>query len=372
MTPGPSLWLAGPTRFAGLSRRAARIVLAALAVALLLAIASLSAPAPPAASGSGTSASADDQRDVLLYEEIVDALRHGGSYYDVAASELRAGHYPLRPFITMRMPGLARVQAALPQPLVIAMLYALVVAVVAAWAMRFRACFARWPGRAVAVALLAGGLMAFVQADLWAFHEIWAGLLIALALAVRRRGRWVEAVALGLIAALIRETAVLALAVMAAAAWIEGERREALGWAGAIGVVALALGFHAWGVAQVVGPLDPASPGWSGMLGPGFFIHSVRAATALMLAPGWLAAILVVLAVLGWAGWRDPLALRVLGVVLGYAAVISLFARADTFYWVLLVAPLVLVGLAFVPDGLRDLVRSARGTRRVVVTTLNR
>lgn len=372
MMPGTPIWLARPTRFAALSRRAARIVLAVLALAMLLAVASLSAPSPPAASDAGSAHSVDDQRDILLYEEIVDAVRHGGNYYEVAASELRAGHYPLRPFFTMRPPGLARIQAALPLPLIVALLYALVLAVMAAWAFWFRASLSRWPGQAVAIALLAGGLMAFVQADLWAFHEIWAGLLVALALVVRRPGRWIEAVALGLMAALIRETAVLALAVMAAAAWVEGERREAFGWAAAIAIVALALAFHAWGVSQVVGPLDQASPGWSGLLGPGFFIHSVRAATALVLAPEWLAAVLVVLALLGWCACRDPLALRVLGVILSYAAVLSLFARVDTFYWVLLVAPLMLVGLAFAPDALRDLLRQARGTRRVVVTELTR
>lgn len=366
----PPIWMAEPTRFARLSQWSARIVAAVLAVLLVGALASLSAPAPPAASGTGNSA--DDQRDVLLYEEIVDAMRHGGNYYEVAVTELRAGHYPLRPFFTVRLPGLARIQAALPQPLVIALLYALVVAVLAAWAMRFRTAFARWPGRAVAMTLLAGGLMAFVQADLWAFHEIWAGLLIALALAIRRPGRWIEAVAIALLAALIRETAALMLVVMAAMAWIEGEQREAMGWVAALGILALALAAHAWGVAQLVGPLDPQSPGWSGMLGPGFALHSVRAATALVLAPGWLAALLMVLALFGWSGWRDPLAHRVLVVMLGYGAVLALFARPDTFYWVLLIAPLALVGLALAPDALRDLARQARGTRRVVVTALNR
>ena len=51
--------------------------------------------------------------------------------------------------------------------------------------------------------------------------------------------------------------------------------------------------------------------------------------------------------------------LRVL--LIGYGAMIALFARPDTFYWALLVAPLSLVGLAFSPRAIATLVRRARG-----------
>lgn len=366
MSPSPPLWLAGPSRFAALSRGRARLAAALLALLLAGCLTSLSAPAPPAASG-GAERTADDQRDLILYETIVDAVRHGGDYYSTAAEALRVGDYPLRPFVTMRMPALAMVQAHLPHPLVIALLYALVLGVAAAWFARFREAFPDWPARAVAMALVAGGMMAFVQADLWAFHELWAGLFIALSLALRRPGRWIEAAAAGLIAVLIRETAALYLAVMAATAWIEGERREARGWGVVLAVFAVALIAHAFAVARVISPLDPASPGWSGLLGFGFFIKAIGISTALALAPAWLAALLAGLALFGWSAWRDPLGLRVLLTLLAYAAALSLFARADTFYWALLIAPVFLAGLAFAPDGLRDLAARALDTRRVRV-----
>jgi hypothetical protein len=180
------------------------------------------------------------------------------------------------------------------------------------------------------------------------------------------------AVAFGLVAVLIRETAGLYLALMAAIAWIEGDRREALGWAAAIGVLAVAVGLHAHAVAQVVRPLDPASPGWSGLLGFGFFVRTMTISTALGLAPLWLAAPLVGLAVFGWAAWRDPLGLRVLAVTAAYALVLALFGRTDTFYWGLLVAPTLLVGLAFALDGVRDLVVGALDRRRITVTRMVR
>jgi hypothetical protein len=63
----------------------------------------------------------------------------------------------------------------------------------------------------------------------------------------------------------------------------------------------------------------------------------------------------------GWLSVRAGWALRAGLLLLGYGAMLALFARADTFYWALLAAPLSLAGLAFVPRALADLVRRARG-----------
>ena len=365
------VWLTRPSRFAGLSARNAGAALAALAVLLLATLLVFATPAPPAASGKAANR-ADDQADVMLYETIVENVRHGGPYYAVAADAMRSGNYPLKPFVTFRLPTLARVQAAVPHGIVVALLYMLVAAVALAWYARLRPAFARPPPRIVAMTLLAGGLMAFVQRDLIAFHEIWAGLFIALSLAVYRPEAWLPSVAFGLAAALIRETAGLYLALMAILALLGGQRREATGWLIAGAVLALVLAAHAHAVAAVVRPLDPVSPGWSGQLGFGFFVRTMAVSTALALAPVWLAAPLVGLSLFGWAAWRDPLGLRVLVLLAAYAAVLSVFGRLDTFYWGLLVAPLLLVGLAFVPDGLRDLLAGVADRRRITVKRIVR
>ncbi len=214
--------------------------------------------------------------------------------------------------------------------------------------------------------------MAFVQPDLAAFHEIWAGLLVALSLALRRPDNWVPAVAFAVAAVLIRETAGLYLVLMLVFAWLGGNRREALAWGLAIMVLAVVLALHAHAVAQVVRPLDPTSPGWSGHLGFGFFVRTMTISTALGIAPLWLAAPLVGLALFGWAAWRDELGLRVLTLLSCYAGVLAVFGRTDTFYWGLLVAPASLVGLAFVLDGLRDLIAAALDKRRITVTRMVR
>ena len=51
---------------------------------------------------------------------------------------------------------------------------------------------------------------------------------------------------------------------------------------------------------------------------------------------------------------------------------LSLFGRLDNFYWGLMVAPTILIGLTFVPDGLRDLVMAALDKRRIIVTRVSR
>ncbi|NIJ19275.1 hypothetical protein FHS95_000944 [Sphingomonas naasensis] len=366
-----TLWLATPGRFAAIGKPRARIVIGLLVLLLLACLLALTAPTP-AAVATGPASSQSEQTDLMVYEKIIAGVRGGGDYYTVATDTLRAGGYPLRPFFTVRMPSLAVVQAALPVwgPEILLWLLAAYVGLI--WMLRLSEALPRLLPRVAALVLLAGSLLAFFQADLAPFHEIWAGLLIALSLGLRRPGRWLEPVAFGLVAMLIRETAVLYALVMLALAWREGERREALGWLAALALFAAALAAHAWAVTGVTGPHDPASPGWHGLLGFGFFVKALTLATALQLLPTAAAALIVGLALFGWAAWNDPLGLRMVATLAAYAALIAIFARSDTFYWGLMVAPVFLAGLVFVPDGLRDLFRPALDRRRITVTRVAR
>ncbi|MEO5865650.1 MAG: hypothetical protein ABIS14_11990 [Sphingomonas sp.] len=365
--PRSPLWLALPSRFAALKKPSARITLALLALLLAATMLALAAPDAPAGDADAAT-SVSHAADLDLYESIVAGVRGGGDYYAVSAEALRARDRPLRPFVSVRLPTLALIEAAMPPFASTLLLYLLGVTVLLAWFIRLRRAFTRAPPLGVAMILMVGGMAAFVQGELIAFHEVWAGLLIALSLALRRQDRWLEAVAFALIAMLVRETAALYVAVMLALAFLEGKRREAAGWAVALAVFAVVMAFHAHAVAQVVRPGDPASPGWAGLLGFGFFVKTMSISTALVLAPLWLAALLVGLALFGWSAWNDPLALRALTIFAAYAALLGLFGRADTFYWGLMIAPTFLVGLAFVPDALRDLLTAATDRRRIIVT----
>lgn len=367
-------WLAQPTRFAGLGRSQARLVLALAALLVLACFAALTAPGPPENSQANTPAAerTADRADVLLYQEVVAGLRHGGDYYSTAAEAMRRGPYPLKPFVTFRLPTLALVQARLPDWASFALLFAIAIGALAAWWDRFEGLFARPAARIVAVVLLAAGMSSFVRPDLVSFHEVWAGPLIALSLGLRRPGNATAAIGVGAIAMLIRETSALYAGLMLLAAARERRWREAAGWGAALALLAVVVAFHAHAVAQVVRPFDDASPGWSGMLGFGFVVHVLVLATALSQVPLWLGAPLVGVALLGWIGWRHPLATRVLAVLAGYGVLLAIFCRVDTYYWVLLVAPVLLPGLAFAPDAIRDLVRAALDTRRITVTRVKR
>lgn len=336
--------------------------------ALLLASASaVFTPGPPAASHDPASA-ASDRADVLLYQQITAGVRGGGNYYAVAVQAQRQNGYPVRPFVTMRLPTLALIQSHLPAAIVFGLICALAAATLFAWYQRLSEALARRTPRLIGLALLALGGMICIRPDLMAFHEVWAGLLVALSLAVWRPGDWVLAAGIAACAMLIRETAALYAMAMAMAAWVSGDRREAYGWGAALGLLALMVMAHAYGWSQVVRPDDPVGPGWSGMLGFGFFTKAIALLTALAILPELVGVTLVGLAIFGWASWRDPLAQRVLLVLGAYALLISLFCRADTYYWGLMVAPVTLIGLAFAPDGLRDLIASLRPQRRIVVT----
>ncbi|MFD1788430.1 hypothetical protein ACFSC3_12685 [Sphingomonas floccifaciens] len=358
-----SLWLAAPTRFAGLNTAGARLAAAFLALLLALAFTALAVPDPTVSAAQPT----NDVSDLGIYESVIAGLRGGGDYYALLADALRSGGYPLRPFVTFRLPGHSVVQAILPQGVTIAILYLLAAGVVVAWWLRLRSLLSRPLTRSILALVLAGGLVPFVQTDLIAFHEIWAAMLVALSLAIWRPDRWLPSVALALVAMLVRETAALLPMVMAAYALKAGARREALGWALALLAFALALVAHAWAVAQVVEPLDPTSPGWSGLHGPGFFVRSLVISTALSALPLALAAPLVALSLFGWSAWRDPVGARTATLFFGYAAVIAIFARTNTFYWALMPAPVFLIGLMFVPDAVRDIATRLLDRRRVRV-----
>ncbi|OWK32451.1 hypothetical protein [Sphingomonas mucosissima] len=357
------LWLAAPSRYAGRSRRHARWLLAVLALLLL---AALIAPGTSGSAAAGTEAA--DQANEIVYARIVDDLRHGDDYYTATARALRSAGAPLQPFHVFRLPTLAVLQAKVSQVSAALLLYALALLSLFAWWKRLADAVPRFPARPIALLLAAVGVTSAVLGHLVATHDLWAGLIVSLSLASRKPGRWITAAALGLSAALIRETAALYVVVMLVLALLEGQRREAAGWAGALALFAVAVVLHAQAVASVTGPLDQSLAAWSGASGFGFAVRAVASATALSLLPPALGAIAVALSLAGWSAWRDPLAARALATIVVQLLSMSFLAGPDTADWAFLIAPIAPIGLTFFPDALRDLSRAALDRRRITVT----
>ncbi|MBB5049528.1 hypothetical protein HNR60_004306 [Rhodopseudomonas rhenobacensis] len=303
-------------------------------------------PQPPPTDGIG---------DLALYSRVVDRLRHGEGYYAAITGELRANSYPLRPFVAVRPPALSVAMAATSDGVIRLALAALAAVTFAAWAWRWRGLRGE-PLRYTALLLLLGsGLAPALAPNAYPLHEVWAGLLIALSLALRRRNSWWLSLAIATLAALLRELAAPYLVVMAVLALKDGCRKEAAGWFGGLALFALALGWHALEVSSVVSAADPGSPPWLRFGGWSFVLQTASWNLMLAAAPAWLGAVLLPLALLGLSTLRSALGLRLALTVAGHTIGFLIVGRPNNFYWGLMIAPLWPLGLLQAWPALRRL-----------------
>jgi hypothetical protein len=96
------------------------------------------------------------------------------------------------------------------------------------------------------------------------------------------------------------------------------------------------------------------------MHGLRFALKSIAKVTFGIRLPGAIAAGLLILSLFGWASVKTGWALRSTLLIAGYTLMLALLARADTFYWALIAAPLAFVGLVFLPKALSDLAKAVR------------
>jgi hypothetical protein len=357
-------------RFAHWPRAAALV--AVVLIVLLLAAAAWTAPAPPRLPPAVTTASvtatptggkATDDRDLVLYERIAQRVRGGESYYTAAIEEQRAGNYPVRPGVAVRLPTLAYLTAFLGTTGLLVLAGLLGLGVLAAWWKRL----GEEPGgahrRTVAVALLLVGLLAGLKLQYIVVHEVWAGLLIALAIGLHRPGRWHAAWLPAAMALAIREHALPFVLLLAALAACRRDWRELAAWAVLIGLFALGLAWHLEAVSRHLLPSDLPSPPWLVLRGLGGWTGNVIESSVLHNLPYPLAAPLVLLPLVGWAGWRSPLGAFCALLFAGYGVLFMIAGRANNFYWALVVTPAWFVGYTFLPMALKSLLASARGSR---------
>jgi hypothetical protein len=191
------------------------------------------------------------------------------------------------------------------------------------------------------------------------FHESWAGLLIALSLALRTDRRFVAAVLIGLLAALIRELAMPYLLVMVLFAAYERKRGEAIAFALALLVSIGALAWHATAVTTLVTSHDLASPGWIRMGGWPFVLATAQWNAIVVLVGAWSAAVIVPVALVGAGGRRDWRELRLFVLLAGYCLGFLVVGRPQNSYWGMVTAPLFGVALGLAPAALVDIWRRA-------------
>jgi len=343
-----------------LGRKAAFTVLAALVLAL--AWSAWRVPELAAGGHAAPSAAAEPIGDFALYARIVQRVADGEGYYAAALAEQRANNYPTRPFVTVRLPTLAWANARLGRGAMGLMAVALLLANLFAW---HRALAERVPAiirvAAVLLVILAG--FAAFESRAGLAHELVAGLLVSLALALSRPfSLWPPLLALAAALA-VRELALPFALAWLLVALIEKRAGQAMALAVLVALFATGLYLHYLGAEAQTLPGDRASPGWSALLGPRLFLDSLVRFTPLLLLPASLAAPLALLPLLGWIGLGGRIGLLASLWFVSLALVTALFARAENFYWVLMALPAYGAGLALAPLALGDLASALRGAR---------
>lgn len=287
--------------------------------------------------------------DQALYRAVAQRVRGGGSYHETAITQQRAWNYPVRPFVTVRMPLFAWFHAAVGDFGLRLLALVTSAGLIPFWLWRLaRADFAV---RLAGVGALAGCAVPLALSPMIYFHDFWAG--IALAFAIGLRSATARAV-LGAAAALIRELTAPFLALEAGIRLMRpGNWRSAVPAIGALAVVAAALAIHAALVLSLTTRADLASAGWSAMRGPAAAVDDIGGLTVLQFLPYPMVAVLVFLPLLGWFEFDDRRT--------GFAwfalfiAAIAMLARSDNPYWAANLLPVYFIGLAFVPAFFRAL-----------------
>ena len=358
-------------RFAGWDRWPARILLLVVAALLVLAaIAPLSATLDgkpsevPSLIGDGApngQTESERDEDLAFYDRVIERIGHGENYYDFIVEEQRARDYPVRPGLAVRLPTLAWIHASLGEPAMIALAIALLFACIWAWWNRL----GEEPGgvrfRLLGTALMTMGGSLGLNRSFFVLHELWAGMLIALAFGLHRPGRWGAALFVAALALALRELVLPFVLLMAAMAAWRKDWREATAWVMLVAVFAAIMAWHLSLIAVQEVPSDPVGPDWLVLRGLSGWLGNIVLSSNLRLLPHELASPVVILMALGWAGWRSSAGTMGTFLYLGYGLAFMLAGRANNFYWGAVVAPAMFIGLAFLPMALPSLVRAARG-----------
>jgi putative effector of murein hydrolase LrgA (UPF0299 family) len=310
------------------------------------------------AGAKGAERKRDD--DLALYDVAIARIGKGENYYDFIAEEHRKAQYPVRPGLAVRLPTLAYFDAWVGVPGQIVAALALLAATMLAWWRRL----GEEPGgrekRVLAMAFLFVGTSLGLNRYFFVLHELWSGMLLALAFGLHRLGRkWGWALVAAALAVAIREHALPFILLMAAMAFWRRNWKEGVAWSA---LALLFLSFLAWHLSIVAGlaqPGDRIGASWMAFRGLSGWLSNVALSSNLRYLPHWLAGPTLILMVFGWTGWKSPAAIYGTLLYLGYGLAFMIAGRPDNYYWGAMVAPAMFLGLAFVPQAMTSLIRAA-------------
>lgn len=285
---------------------------------------------------------------------LVAAMRDGSDFYRLVGGIVPAGAFAGR---LIPLPTLALVETTLGTLGMVVLLCGVLAALLLIGCDRLGDLFGDVRGRVLGALMLLGGTTAGALLAIAEPQAGWSALFAGWSLLRRGRGRWIEAAALGCIAATIDPAAVVLALVMAAAAWRERERGEGLAWLSVGAVVGVTWGAHRIALAG----LGLGAIGEGARLAP----FDVAAAAFLPGVPPALAGAALVLGAAGWYAVQGELARRVATVALAGLVVAYLPGMQSA---VALSLPLLPLGLVFVVEAGASLLPAATSRRRITVT----
>jgi hypothetical protein len=302
------------------------------------------------------------ETDADLYGRVVERVREGEDYYEAVDREFERVRYPVVSLFNYRTPLYAWFFSLFARPAwpkLIVGLLALCTLLLSYTTIR------RSPGRVaglLSVVLMSGALMLCLFEGMYLYTEAWAGTLIALSIAAYALRKVGLGVLTGLLALFFRELALPYCALAGLVALWHRRWREVTSWLIGFALYAQYFAWHAYrtlpGLPAAGEALDMSS--WVRFGGMEFLLAASRANIFLIAAPAWVAAICLPLAVLGLAGGRSDLAQRSLITVAVYLLLFAIVGKLDTFYWGMLITPLLALGIALSPWALGDLAKAVR------------
>jgi len=295
--------------------------------------------------------------DLKLYRRIVERIHTGESYYTAAEDELRKRGYTTHSPFNWRLPSLAWLLGYLPDVNIGRILVVMLASInLLVWMTVFR----QYQYSLVQVTLgsftMAGPLIYSLLPDPFLGHEHWAGTLIALSLAAYGRGWRALSLISGLCALFLRELSLPFVCVMMVIAYLERRRWESIVWLLGIIVFVGALMFHWSIVTHSFTERNTALGGeWIVFGGWQFVLGTAQMYPWLLIAPPWVTAITLPLALLGLARWYGQLGSRVAATVGIYILAFSMIGLPYNKYWGSMYVHLMPLGFLFTNYALRDL-----------------
>ncbi len=282
--------------------------------------------------------------DVKLYQNIAERVAKGEGYYGAVAAEHRAHNYPLKPFVTVRLPTLAYAIALIGQNAMRFIMLALICATTVAWFLFFRQSISSIVWLFLLAVAIPIFCFAFLLESMVMLHECWAAILIALMIGVHGRAPVWISVSIALMACMIRELAFPVLVMMAVFAVYKKHWKEAVQWGAASVLFILYLFYHAYCISNITMPGDLVSPGWGGLRGWSLLTQSIARVTILSSFIPSVTAAIIILSMFGWLNLNVAKGFYVATIISGYSVLMMVFARPNNFYWVFLLLPLIMTG----------------------------